>query len=107
MPFGLANLLLGALASAVVLATASPTLAGQYGQIISAAVVLTLLVFALAAAAVVRTMRGGRRLIGFAALIFSLGLIAVQPRETLLLGITAAVGITLAVLLLRALRRPS
>ncbi len=107
MPFGVANLLLGLLASAVVLATASPTLAGQYGQIISAAVVLTLLVFALAAAAVVRTTRGMRRLVGLAAFLFCLGLIAVQPTATLLMGVAVAVAITLIVLVVRAARKPA
>jgi arginine:agmatine antiporter len=100
IPFGLANLILGLLAAAVVLATASPTLASQYGQIISAVVVLTLLVFALAAAAVVRVRSGLPRLIGLAAFAFCLGLIAVQPGSTLLLAVAASGLIALIVLLL-------
>lgn len=93
--FRAANPLLGLLAAAVVLATASPTLASQYGQIISAVVVITLLVFAVAAAAVVRTRQGTPRLIALAALLFCLGLIAVQPGATLLL----ALGVTLVIAL--------
>ena len=105
IPFGLANLLLGLLASAVVLATASPTLASQYGDIISAAVVLTLLVFALAAAAAVRVARGLQRLIGLASVAFCLGLIAVQPAGTLGLAVAATTVILLAILALGALRK--
>lgn len=104
IPFGLANLLLGLLASAVVLATASPTLAGQYGDIISAAVVLTLLVFALAAAAVVRVGRGPQRAIGLGAVAFCLGLIAVQPPKILLLAIAATLVMALAILALGRVR---
>lgn len=104
IPFGLANLLLGLLASAVVLATSSPTLASQYGQIISAVVVLTLLVFALAAAAAVKVGRGPQRAIGLGAVAFCLGLIAVQPTATLVLAVAAAGLIALAVLLLGTLR---
>lgn len=105
IPFGLANLLLGLLSSAVVLATASPTLAGQYGDIISAAVVLTLLVFALAAAAVVRVARGLQRAIGLGAIAFCLGLIAVQPTNILLLAIAATLIMALAILALGRVRR--
>lgn len=105
IPFGLANLILGLLAAAVVLATASPTLASQYGQIISAVVVLTLLVFALAGAAVVRVRSGLPRLTGLASVAFCLGLIAVQPRANLLLAVVAALVITLPLLLLGRLRK--
>ena len=93
------------LAAAVVLATASPTLASQYGQIISAVVVLTLLVFALAGAAVVRVRTGLPRIVGIGAVAFCLGLIAVQPKATLLLAVAAALVITLSILLLGRLRR--
>lgn len=105
IPFGLANLLLGLVASAVVLATASPTLASQYGQIISAVVVLTLLVFALAAAAVVRVRTGAPRLIGLGAIAFCLGLIAVQPGSTLLLAVAAMLVVVIAIVGLGAVRK--
>jgi arginine:agmatine antiporter len=105
IPFGVANLILGLLASAVVLATASPTLASQYGDIISAAVVLTLLIFALAAAAAARVARGLQRAAGLGAIAFCLGLIAVQPTATLILAIAATVVIALAILALKSIRR--
>lgn len=104
IPFGLANLIVGLLAATVVLATASPTLASQYGRIISAVVVLTLLVFALAGYAAFRISKGTRRLVGLGAVAFCLGLIAVQPTATLVLAVVAAVVIALAILLLGGVR---
>jgi arginine:agmatine antiporter len=105
IPFRLANPILGLMSCAVVLATASPTLASQYGQIISAVVVLSLLVFALAGAAVARARRGLPRLVGLGAILFCLGLIAVQPTSTLLLATAAAALISLPILALHLRRR--
>ncbi len=105
IPFRLANPILGLMSCAVVLATASPTLASQYGQIISAVVVLALLVFALAGAAVARARHGLPRIVGLCTILFSLGLIAVQPATTLLLATAAAVVITLPILALQLKRR--
>jgi arginine:agmatine antiporter len=102
--FGLANLTVGLLSAAVVLATASPTLASQYGQIISAVVVLTLLVFGLAGFAAFRISHGAKRLTGLGAVIFCFGLIAVQPGAILLLAIAAAGLITLIIFLLGSRR---
>jgi arginine:agmatine antiporter len=106
IPFRLANPILGLLSCAVVLATASPTLASQYGQIISAVVVLSLLVFALAGAAAARARKGLPRLIGLGTILFSLGLIAVQPGQTILLA-AATSAVLLAPLMLLRLRRAS
>jgi arginine:agmatine antiporter len=84
--FSVANPILGALAAAVVWATASPTLASQYGQIIGAVVVVTLLVYGLAGIALAVARSGAARFIGLAAAAFSFGLIVTQPAETLLLA---------------------
>lgn len=104
LSFGASNVFIGLLAAGVVLATASPTLASQYGQIISAAVVLTLLVFALAGVAAARITHGAGRFVGVGALFFCLGLIAVQPGATLGLALVTAAGVGLAVLLIRKVR---
>jgi arginine:agmatine antiporter len=104
IPFNRTNPLIGLLAAVTILITASPTLASQYGQIIGAVVVLTLLVFALAAAAVIRVRTGPRRLVALGAILFCLGLIAVQPGTTLLLAIGAAAAIALPLRLLQARR---
>jgi arginine:agmatine antiporter len=105
IPFRIANPILGVMACAVVLVTASPTLAGQFGQIISAVVVLSLLVFALAGAAVVRVRQGFARIVGLGAILFCLGLIAVQPASTLFLAVAAAAAISLPILALHLKRR--
>lgn len=104
--FRRANPLVGLLGALVIMVTASPTLAGQFGQIISAVVVLTLLVFAIAAAAVVRVRTGPPRFVGLAAVAFCLGLIAVQPGTTLLLAVAAAVTIAVPLRLLQPRRAP-
>jgi arginine:agmatine antiporter len=102
--FRLANPIIGLLSAAVILLTASPTLASQYGQIISAVVVLTLLVFALAAAAVVRARPGRPRAIALGAILFCLGLIAVQPGQTLMLALAAVALIAIPLGLARRYR---
>ncbi len=84
--FTVANPILGLLAAIVVWATASPTLGSQYGQIIGAVVVVTLLVYGLAGIALAIARPGAARIIGLSATAFSFGLIATQPSETLLLA---------------------
>jgi len=84
--FSVANTILGLLAAVVVWATASPTLASQYGQIIGAVVVVTLLVYGLAGIALAIARPGFARIIGLAAAAFSFGLITTQPAETLMLA---------------------
>jgi arginine:agmatine antiporter len=106
LSFGVANATLAALAMLVVWFTASPTLASQYGQIIGAVVVLSLLVFSLAGLAVVRVCRGVRRAAGLGTMVFALGLIAAQPASTLLLAAITGATVALPLALLRLARRP-
>ncbi len=90
--FATANLVGGILAAGVVWATASPTLGGQYGVLISVVVVLTLLIYGLAGLALARVRAGLARWVGLAAAAFSFGLVATQRLEMLWLaaGLTAA-----------------
>jgi arginine:agmatine antiporter len=105
--FRTATLALALLAALIVWATSSPSLAGQYGQLISAVVVLTLLVFALAGAALVRVRTDAARYVGAASIIFSLGLIAAQPLQTLLLAVGTFAVVAVPLLLFRLMRRPA
>jgi arginine:agmatine antiporter len=101
-----ANLLIGAVAALIVWLSASPTLAGQYAIIIGAVVALSFLAFALAGIGLARRGRGPARLVGAAAALFTLGLLAAQPPEILLPALATAAGTALLVALATR-RRPA
>ena len=92
LSYGAVNVVMGVLATAVVWATASPTLGGQYGVLISVVVVLTLMIYGLAGLALARVRTGLARWTGLAAAAFSFGLVAVQGAQMLWL----AAGLTVA-----------
>jgi arginine:agmatine antiporter len=82
-------------------ATADPSLAQQYGILISAVVALCLLVFALAGLALARAAGGRARAVGLLAALFCLGLLAFQPASILVPAAAALAAVTLAALLVR------
>jgi arginine:agmatine antiporter len=104
LSFGAANALVALLALLATWVTAAPRLASQYGQLVSAVVVITLLVFALSGVALARAGRGLPRLAGAAAAIFALGLIAVQPVQDIWLAIVTTLVCTIPLAALRLWR---
>jgi arginine:agmatine antiporter len=104
LSFGAANALVALLALLATWVTAAPRLASQYGQLVSAVVVITLLVFALSGVALARAGRGLPRLAGAAAAIFALGLIAVQPVQDIWLAIVTTLVCSIPLAALRLWR---
>lgn len=95
------NIAVGLIATAIALATASPDIASQFGLLATAMVTVCLFSYLLAGLALVKARGGALRLIGAAAILFILGLLAVQPLGDMLLPAILVVGaIPLAWLLL-------
>jgi arginine:agmatine antiporter len=94
------------LTALLAMATANPSLAEQFGVIISAVVALCLLVFALAGLALARASGSLGRATGLAAALFCLALLALQPAAILLpAGATLATVTLMAVFVRQAASR--
>lgn len=95
-----ANLAMGLLAMVVVWLTASPTLGAQYGMLIEAVVVLTLLIYGLAGIALARARGGLRRWVALGAAAFSWGLVMVQSAAMLAMA-AAIIAVMVALVMIR------
>ncbi len=102
---GIANLGIGVFATVLALATSAPTIAVQFGVLVSALVSLCLLSFALAGVALARARGGVQRLVGLGCTAFSVGILASQSARDLQVAMVLLALASIAALLLRHRQR--
>ena len=99
------NIVVGVIASAIALFTASPNVASQFGVLATALVTTSILSLVLAGVALAKTRSGLPRATGIASVLFCVGLLAAQPLKDMMVAALLCIATAALTAILIAWRR--